>query len=97
MMAMYSSRITEYGVGVGVMAEASRWVLSAARNHCSLHTISKAISVVMKEELRAAGIGTSGITLHIIKTGADWPVSLVKRVLRRHLAGVAADSRGGYR
>ncbi len=58
--------------------------LSASKDHCGLHTMSKTVPVAMKDELKAAGIGTSGTTLHI-KPGADLPVSLVERVLRARL------------
>lgn len=61
--------------------------LSVAKSHCALHTMSKAIPVAMKGELKAAGIGTSGTTLHF-EPGADLPVSLVERVLRARLAEV---------
>ena len=61
--------------------------LSAAKGHCALHTMSKAIPVAMKDELEAAGIGTSGTTLHF-EPGKDVPVSLVERVLRARLAEV---------
>lgn len=58
--------------------------LSASKDHCGLHTMSKTVPVAMKDELKAAGIGTSGTTLHI-KPGADLPVSLVEKVLRARL------------
>lgn len=61
--------------------------LSVAKNHCALHTMSKAIPVAMKDELRAGGIGTSGTTLHL-DPGADLPVSLLERVVRARLAEV---------
>lgn len=59
--------------------------LSVAKNHCALHTMSKAIPVAMKDELRAGSIGTSGTTLHL-DPGGDLPVSLVERVVRARLA-----------
>ena len=65
--------------------------MSVAKRHCGLHTMSKAIPVAMKDELKAAGIGISGTTLHI-KPGINLPVSLVEEVLRRRLAEVEADS-----
>ena len=58
--------------------------LSASKDHCGLHTMSKTVPVSMKDELKAAGIGTSGTTLHI-KPGADLPVSLMEKVLRLRL------------
>lgn len=61
--------------------------ISAAKNHCSLHTMSKAISVARKDELKAAGILTSGTTLRS-RTGIDVPRSLVEKVLRARLAGL---------
>ena len=69
--------------------------LSVAKRHCGFHTMSKAIPVSMKDELKAAGIGISGTTLHI-RPGIDLPVSLVEKVLRRRLAEVEADSRTGH-
>lgn len=59
--------------------------LSVAKNHCALHTMSKAVPVAMKDELKAARVGVSGTTLHI-EPGADLPVALVERVLRARLA-----------
>ncbi len=59
--------------------------MSAAKGHCGLHTMSKAIPVAMEDELKAAGIGISGTTLHI-KPGADFPATLMERVLRARLA-----------
>ena len=47
--------------------------------------MGKAIPVAMKDELKAAGIWTSGTTLHL-KTGSDLPVSLVEKVLRARLS-----------
>ena len=61
--------------------------LSVAKNHCGLHTMSKAIPVAMKDELKAAGIGISGTTLHI-QPGSDLPVSLVERIVRARLTEV---------
>ncbi len=76
-----SYRVPIFRLGKDVVA------LSAARGHCALHTMSKAIPVAMKDELEAAGIGTSGTTLHF-EPGADLPVSLVERVLRARLTEV---------
>lgn len=59
--------------------------VSAANNHCSLHAVSKGIPVAMKDELKAAGILTSGTTLRI-RTGIDVPMSLVDKVLNARLA-----------
>ena len=70
--------------------------LSVAKSHCGLHTMSKAIPVSMKDELKATDIGTSGTTLHF-RPDADLPVALVEEVLDRRLAEVEADSRTGYR
>ena len=58
--------------------------LSASKSHCGLHTMSKTIPVTMKDELKVAGIATSGTTLHI-KPGTDLPVPLVEKVLRARL------------
>ena len=55
--------------------------MSAATKHCGFHTMSKAIPALMKDELKAAGIWTSGTTLHI-KPGGELPVELLERVLR---------------
>ena len=63
--------------------------LSVARNHCALHTMSKAVPVAMQDELKAAGIGISGTTLHF-EPGADLPVSLVESVVRARLAELEA-------
>ena len=46
--------------------------MSAAKSHCSLHTMSKVTPVAMKGEIEAAGIWNSDTTLHI-KPGADGP------------------------
>ena len=70
--------------------------LSAAKHHCSLHTMSKAIPVAMQNELKAAGIGISGTALHI-RPGIAVPLSLVEEVLRRRLAEVNADGRASDR
>ena len=45
--------------------------MSAAKGHCGLHTMGKAIPVAMEDELKAAGTGISGATLHI-KPGATF-------------------------
>ena len=58
--------------------------LSASKDHVGLHTMSKIVPVAMKDELKAAGIGTSGTTLHI-KPGIDVPLSLLEKVLRARL------------
>lgn len=68
--------------------------LPAAKNHCALHTMSKAIPVDMKDELKAVGISTSGTTLHF-EPSIDLPVLLVQKVLRTRLAEVEADARAG--
>ena len=61
--------------------------LSAAKHHCALHTMSKSVPVAMKDTLKAAGIGTSGTTLHF-QPSVDLPMSLVESVLHRRLAEV---------
>ncbi len=58
--------------------------------------MSTAIPAATGDGLRAAGIGTSGTTLHI-GPGIDMPLSLVKEVLRRRLAEVRADGNSGHR
>ncbi|MCY4021278.1 MAG: DUF1801 domain-containing protein [Chloroflexi bacterium] len=58
--------------------------MSAAKRHTGFHTMSKAIPILMKEELKAAGIWTSGTTLHI-KPGGELPVALLEKVLRARL------------
>lgn len=68
--------------------------ISAATRHCALHTMSKAIPLAMRDELKAAGIRTSGTTLHL-KTGNDLPVALIERVLRARLAELEANSGTG--
>ena len=52
--------------------------------------MGKAIPVAMKDELKAAGIWTSGTTLHL-KTGSDLPVSLVEKVLRARLSELEGE------
>ena len=47
--------------------------------------MGKAIPVAMKDELKSAGIWTSGTTLYL-KTGSDLPVSLIEKVLRARLS-----------
>ena len=64
--------------------------LSAAKRHCGLHTMSKAIPAAMKDELRAAGIGVSGTTLHI-RPDKGLPVSLVEKVVCMRLAEVEGE------
>lgn len=61
--------------------------MSAATRHCGLHTMSKAIPIAMKDELKAAGIWTSGTSLHL-KIDIDLPVALIEKVLRARLAEV---------
>ena len=59
--------------------------MSAAKKHIGFHTMSKAVPVAMKDELKAAGIWISGTTLHI-KPGMDLPVDLIEKALRARLA-----------
>lgn len=54
---------------------------SSATRRCGLHTMSRAVPAAMKDERKAAGIRTSGTTLHL-KTASDLPVSLIEKVLR---------------
>jgi len=61
--------------------------MSAAKRHCGPHTMSKAIPVAMKNELKAAGVWISGTTLHI-EPACDVPVALIEKVLRARLAEV---------
>ncbi len=67
--------------------------MSAAKKHIGLHTMSKAIPLAMKDELKAAGIWTSGTTFHI-KPGSDLPVALMEKTLRARLAelGTGAEA-----
>ncbi len=72
--------------------------ISAAKQHCGLHTMSKAVPQAMRDELKAAGIRTSGATLHIktgsdlpVTTGSDLPVTLIEKALRARLAEMAED------
>ena len=62
--------------------------MSAAKKHIGLHTMSKAIPIAMKDELKAVGIWISGTTFHI-KPGSDLPVALVEKALRARLAELA--------
>lgn len=64
--------------------------MSAAKRHIGFHTMSKDIPALMKDELKAAGIWTSGTTLHI-KPGGDLPVTLLEKVLRARLAEAEAS------
>ena len=66
--------------------------MSAAKRHCALHTISYDIPAALKDQLKAAGIRTSGATLHL-KPGADLPVPLLEKALRMRVAEVEADSK----
>ena len=59
--------------------------ISAAKQHIGFHTMSKAIPVAMKDELKAQGIWISGTTLHI-KPGRELPVDLIEKALRARLA-----------
>ena len=68
--------------------------MSAAKRHCALHTISYAIPVALKDQLKAAGIRTSGATLHL-NPGVDLPVPLVEKALRMRLAEMEADKKAG--
>ena len=63
--------------------------ISAAKKHIGFHTMSKAIPVVMKDELKAAGVWISGTTLHI-KPGAELPVALIEKALRARLDELGA-------
>ena len=58
--------------------------ISAAKRHIGFHTMSKAIPVAMKDELKEAGIWISGTTFHI-KPGAELPVALIEKALRTRL------------
>ena len=68
--------------------------MSAAKRHCALHTISYAIPVALKDQLKAAGIRTSGATFHL-KPGVDLPVPLLEKALRMRLAELEADNKAG--
>ncbi len=59
--------------------------MSAAKRHVGLHTMSKAVPLAMRDELKAAGIWISGTTLHI-KPDDELPVALVEKALRGRLA-----------
>lgn len=59
--------------------------ISAAKRHVGFHTMSKAIPVDMKDELKAAGIWISGTTFHI-KPGTELPIELLETALRARLA-----------
>lgn len=62
--------------------------MSAATKHIGFHTMSKAIPAAMKDELKEAGIWSSGTTFHI-KPGSDLPVALLEKALRARLAELA--------
>ena len=62
--------------------------MSAAKKHIGFHTMSKAIPVAMKDELKEAGIWISGTTFHI-KPGMDLPLALIEKALRARLAELA--------
>lgn len=62
--------------------------ISAAKKHIGFHTMSKAIPVAMKDELKAQRIWVSGTTFHI-KPGSDLPVELIEIALRARLAEMA--------
>ncbi len=64
--------------------------ISAAKKHCALHTMSKAIPIAMKDELKAAGIWISGTTFHI-KPGTELPTALLEKALQSRLAELAAS------
>ena len=68
--------------------------MSAAKRHCALHTISYAIPVALKDQLKAAGTRTSGATFHL-KPGVDLPVPLLEKALRMRLAELEADNKAG--
>ena len=68
--------------------------MSAAKRHCALHTISYAIPVALKDQLKAAGIRTSGATFHL-KPGVDLPVPLLEKALCMRLAELEADNKAG--
>ncbi len=62
--------------------------ISAAKNHCSLHSLSHTVLKPLASELQAAGIKVSGATLHF-PPGAELPVALVQKVLQARLAELA--------
>ena len=70
--------------------------ISAARSHCALHTMSRAVPETMGSELEAAGIRVSGTTLHI-RPGSDVPASLIERVLRARRAEMKGTGGDGER
>ena len=65
--------------------------MSAAKKHIGFHTMSKAIPLAMKDELKAAGIWISGTTFHI-KPESELPVELIEKALRARLDEVAAGA-----
>lgn len=64
--------------------------ISAARNHCALHTLSHTVLPPLADELKAAGLKISGATLHF-PPGIDIPAALVREVLKARLAELNAD------
>lgn len=67
--------------------------ISAAKKHIGFHTMSKAIPAAMNDELTAAGIWTSGTTLHI-KPGGELPTALIEKALSARLAELADGKQG---
>ena len=63
--------------------------MSAATKHVGFHTMSKAIPLAMKDELKEAGIWISGTTFHI-KPGVDLPEALIEKALRARLDELAS-------
>ena len=63
--------------------------ISAAKNHCSLYSLSHTVLPPMASELKAAGIQVSGATLHF-EPGAALPGALVRKVLLARLAELGA-------
>ena len=63
--------------------------MSAAKRHIGFHTMSRAIPIAMKDELKAAGIWISGTTFHI-KPGSALPVALLEKALRARLKELGA-------
>ncbi len=63
--------------------------MSAAKRHIGFHTMSRAIPIAMKDELKAAGIWISGTTFHI-KPGSALPVALLEKALRARLEELGA-------
>jgi len=65
--------------------------ISAAKNHCSLHTMSPVLVAAMRDELR--GLDVSGATIHFTPA-QPLPRQLVETILQRRKAELDAPAAG---